>query len=322
MSLLCFLMPLFSRKGSKFDEDSGQDGGEGMLQHFVSMQKRDDDDSAYTKLKQLFAPFVLRRRKDDVLGQILPPKERKVEFVSMSESAKNIYDSVIAEHLNRKKTGVLLEHTFTQLRKASQHPLLLRSRYTSASEKAHLAANFFKFGAMRGDGLTKEKVHQELEKYNDFEIHLMAVQLVEEKPFRAEELGRYILSEDDLFGAEKCVKLREILPPLIVDGHRILVFSVWTKILDILGCLMEQLDVEFRRMDGQSPVAERQNMIDEFNQDQSIKVFLLSTKACGLGINLTSADTCIFYDLDLNPFNDIQAEDRCHRYVRYPRFPG
>ena len=68
-------------------------------------------------------------------------------------------------------------------------------------------------------------------------------------------------------------------------------------------------------MDGSTQVTERQSLIDEFNEDSSIAVFLLSTKACGQGINLTSADTCIMHDLDFNPFNDLQAEDRCHRYV-------
>ena len=66
-------------------------------------------------------------------------------------------------------------------------------------------------------------------------------------------------------------------------------------------------------MDGSCPSDERQRLIDRFNDNLSYKVFLLSTKACGLGINLTSADTCIMHDLDFNPFNDLQAEDRCHR---------
>jgi SWI/SNF-related matrix-associated actin-dependent regulator 1 of chromatin subfamily A len=54
-------------------------------------------------------------------------------------------------------------------------------------------------------------------------------------------------------------------------------------------------------------------MIDEFNQDASIFAFLLSTKAGGMGINLTAADTVIIHDVDFNPYNDKQAEDRCHR---------
>ena len=82
MSLLCFLMPLFSRSKGGFDYDEDEtknDGGESMLQHFVSLEsndlsKDDANEAAYKKLKQLFAPFVLRRRKDDALKQLLPPK--------------------------------------------------------------------------------------------------------------------------------------------------------------------------------------------------------------------------------------------------------
>lgn len=69
----------------------------------------------------------------------------------------------------------------------------------------------------------------------------------------------------------------------------------------------------FLRLDGQTPVMERQDLIDEYNQDSEIFIFLLSTKAGGLGINLTAADTVIIHDIDFNPYNDKQAEDRCHR---------
>lgn len=57
----------------------------------------------------------------------------------------------------------------------------------------------------------------------------------------------------------------------------------------------------------------RQRLIDEYNSDKEILVFLLSTKAGGLGINLTSANVVILHDIDFNPYNDKQAEDRCHR---------
>jgi len=57
----------------------------------------------------------------------------------------------------------------------------------------------------------------------------------------------------------------------------------------------------------------RQELIDQFNTDSSIFVFLLSTKAGGLGINLTAANVVILHDIDFNPYNDKQAEDRCHR---------
>lgn len=92
-----------------------------------------------------------------------------------------------------------------------------------------------------------------------------------------------------------------------------LIFSQWTRCLDLLGCLMEAMNFRFLRLDGQTTISERQNLIDEFTNDTTIPVFLLSTRAGGMGINLTAADVCILHDLDFNPFNDIQAEDRVHR---------
>ena len=62
-----------------------------------------------------------------------------------------------------------------------------------------------------------------------------------------------------------------------------------------------------------SPCICRQYLIDKFNTDSSIFLFILSTKAGGLGINLTAANTVILHDIDFNPYNDKQAEDRCHR---------
>lgn len=102
MSLICFLMPLF-KNGSKssWDDEDGKknDGGASMLEHFVSLEAEGDnksDDTAYKKLKHLFAPFVLRRRKEDVLSQSMPPKVRfqdlrQVLFTSTRTESHTIY---------------------------------------------------------------------------------------------------------------------------------------------------------------------------------------------------------------------------------------
>ena len=318
LSLLCFLMPLFSRKAEPYDDDEGNDGGQSMLQHFVSLEGGGgvcDEETTYGKLKQLFAPFVLRRRKEDVLSQIIPPKVQKVEFVELDSTGRRLYDSVLSDHIKSKKNGGAQqrEHLFTQLRKAAHHPLLLRSRHTSSAEKEHMARWFHRYGAFRGEGCTRKKVAEELERFNDFMVHLTAHDLITENPLRHNELGRYILQEEDLFSSAKFVRLQQLLPQLISEGHRILIFSGWTSCLDLLTCLLEKLRIEYLRMEGSTPVEERQSLIDRFNRETSIPVFLLSTKACGLGINLTSSDTCLFYDIDFNPMNDAQAEDRCHR---------
>lgn len=111
-------------------------------------------------------------------------------------------------------------------------------------------------------------------------------------------------------------KFRELdylLPKLKEEGHRVLIFSQFTMMLDILEKYLYIRNHRFMRLDGQTAVTDRQDMIDEYNEDSDVFIFLLSTRAGGLGINLTAADTVIIHDIDFNPYNDKQAEDRCHR---------
>lgn len=84
-------------------------------------------------------------------------------------------------------------------------------------------------------------------------------------------------------------------------------------VMDIIEVYLSDRRHRYLRLDGQTSVVERQNLIDQFNAEADIFVFLLSTKAGGLGINLTSANVVILHDIDFNPYNDKQAEDRCHR---------
>lgn len=323
MSLLCFLMPLFA-EGAQVEfgdeNESRAHAGQKMLRHFVEMEGGDvkDDSAAYRKLKHLFAPFVLRRRKEDVLSQILPPKTRRLESVPFDEATRKIYDGILEQHFKGQRKGhidsLVQQHIFTQLRKAANHPLLLRTRNKSKEAINHLTTRFFEYGYFgRDNSCTVKHVQQELEKMSDFDIHLAVLELMDENPCRIAEMKRYTLEEIDLFSSPKFERLRVLLPELISKGHRILIFSQWTKCMDLLGCLMESLNLTFFRLDGQTQISGRQNLIDKFNKDPSIPVFLLSTRAGGMGINLTAADVCILHDLDFNPFNDLQAEDRCHR---------
>ncbi|OAE22447.1 hypothetical protein AXG93_3348s1040 [Marchantia polymorpha subsp. ruderalis] len=123
------------------------------------------------------------------------------------------------------------------------------------------------------------------------------------------------LQEMRIKASAKLMLLHSMLGKLKADGHRVLIFSQMTKLLDILeDYLTYQFGSEaFERVDGSVSVAERQTAIARFNQDTSRFVFLLSTRSCGLGINLATADTVIIYDSDFNPQADIQAMNRAHR---------
>ena len=86
-----------------------------------------------------------------------------------------------------------------------------------------------------------------------------------------------------------------------------------TKMLDILEDFLIWRKYAYFRMDGSTSIVDRTNMVDEFQGNSRIFAFLLSTRAGGLGVTLTAADTVIFYDNDWNPTMDAQATDRAHR---------
>lgn len=123
------------------------------------------------------------------------------------------------------------------------------------------------------------------------------------------------LHEMRIKASAKLTLLHSMLKILHKDGHRVLIFSQMTKLLDILEdyLTLEFGPKTFERVDGSVSVAERQAAIARFNQDKTRFVFLLSTRSCGLGINLATADTVIIYDSDFNPHADIQAMNRAHR---------
>eukprot|EP00977_Amphora_coffeiformis_P010111 scaffold2357_cov167-Amphora_coffeaeformis.AAC.19 len=116
---------------------------------------------------------------------------------------------------------------------------------------------------------------------------------------------------------DNCGKLNmvdKLLKRLKERGHRVLIFTQMTRVLDILEDYMVMRGYKYCRIDGNTTYDDRESSIDNFNSPGSdIFCFILSTRAGGLGINLQTADTCILYDSDWNPQQDLQAQDRCHR---------
>uniref|UniRef100_A0A8C7VVI5 DNA helicase n=1 Tax=Oncorhynchus mykiss TaxID=8022 RepID=A0A8C7VVI5_ONCMY len=112
----------------------------------------------------------------------------------------------------------------------------------------------------------------------------------------------------------KLTLLQKMMVKLKEGGHRVLVFSQMTKMLDLLEDFLENEGYKYERIDGGVTGGMRQEAIDRFNAPGAPQfAFLLSTRAGGLGINLATADTVVIYDSDWNPHNDIQAFSRAHR---------
>jgi len=241
----------------------------------------------------------------------LPKKFEKVIYCESTEYQKKLYQEAIevsrSNFTTNSEDGNNIEtrqinNVLMQLRKISDHPLLVRSLYTDD-----------KLRPMSRDITNEEQfcdsepkyVFEDMQLLSDFELHTYCVNY--------KYINKYKLKPEDWMNAGKIRKLKDILAECKARNDKILLFSQFTKMLDILETVLTSLNYKYLRLDGQTPVTERQERIDEYNNNPDIFVFLLSTKAGGFGINLTSANVVIIYDLDFNPHNDKQAEDRAHR---------
>ncbi|XP_075955516.1 SWI/SNF-related matrix-associated actin-dependent regulator of chromatin subfamily A containing DEAD/H box 1A [Anarhichas minor] len=294
MSLLNFIMP------SMFSSSTTQ------LSKMFSMNSHEEQSrferDRISQAKLIMKPFILRRVKSEVLKQ-LPAKENKVESCPMSEKQQVLYQNLFNE-LKASTGGEKRElcNVMMQLRKMANHPLLHRQYYTTEKLKA------------MSELMLKEPTHfdadaaliqEDMEVMSDFELNRLCQQY--------SSIGSYQLEKHLLLDSGKFHHLTELLASHKNKGDRVVLFSQFTMMLDIVEVLLKHLKHRYVRLDGSTPIAQRIGLIDEYNTDPDIFVFLLSTRAGGLGINLTSANVVILHDIDCNPYNDKQAEDRCHR---------
>ncbi|KAL4186316.1 hypothetical protein AMTRI_Chr09g33250 [Amborella trichopoda] len=280
-----------------------------------------EDKDLIARIKSILAPLVLRRLKSDVMQQLVP-KIQRVEYLSMETQQAVAYKEAIDEYRAASQARMMknselfvdsvfgflprrqISNYFMQFRKIANHPLLVRRIYNDG-DVVRLAKMLHPRGTF-GFDCTLERVIDELKSYNDFALHRLLVLYGGMGTLGALE-NRHVLS------SAKCQALADMVPSLKKQGHRVLIFSQWTSMLDILEWALDVIGVTYSRLDGSTQVTERQTIVDTFNNDPSIFACLLSTRAGGQGLNLTGADTVIIHDMDFNPQVDRQAEDRCHR---------
>ncbi|KAL6114062.1 smarcad1 [Pungitius sinensis] len=294
MSLLNFIMP------SMFSNSTTQ------LSKMFSMNSHDEQSrferDRISQAKLIMKPFILRRVKSEVLKQ-LPAKEDKVESCPMSEKQQALYQTLF-EKLKASTNGEKRElcNVMMQLRKMANHPLLHRHYYTTEKLKAMSKLMLKEPTHFDADAAL---IQEDMEVMSDFELHRLCQQY--------SSIGSYQLENNLLLDSGKFHHLTGLLASHKNKGDRVVLFSQFTMMLDIVEVLLRHLKHRYVRLDGSTPIADRIGLIDEYNTDPDIFVFLLSTRAGGLGINLTSANVVILHDIDCNPYNDKQAEDRCHR---------
>jgi SWI/SNF-related matrix-associated actin-dependent regulator 1 of chromatin subfamily A len=302
ISILGFIMP-----------DIFGENMEDLSYIFKHRAKTTEDDHAkllsaqrVTRARSMMAPFVLRRKKEQVLKD-LPAKIRRVEYCEMTPRQKMLYEEYAAIHqtaLENSKKGIVGDprNYMMDHRKAAIHPLMFRSIYGNDDIEI-MHKKIPAKGKYRG--WSQIKMKEEMEWWSDFKIHQTCL----EYP----ELNDYALNDNEWMDSGKVTKMVELLKKNNAEGNRTLLFSQFTSVLDILESVLETEDITFCRFDGTTPIAQRQDYIDAFYNDESIKVFMLSTRSGGTGINLACANKVIIFDGSFNPQDDIQAENRAHR---------
>jgi SWI/SNF-related matrix-associated actin-dependent regulator 1 of chromatin subfamily A len=155
-------------------------------------------------------------------------------------------------------------------------------------------------------GKEYQYVLEDMEVYSDFMLHSFCKKY-------PQTMGKYTMQKDEWMNSGKVQALSALLLRFREAGDRVLVFSQFTMVLDILEAVMETLTMQYFRLDGQTPIDERQDMIDQFYEEKDVTVFLMSTKAGGMGINLACANKVVIFDQSFNPQEDMQAENRAHR---------
>lgn len=222
--------------------------------NFLNPISKNNEKEKMLELKERVAPFILRRRKGEVLKE-LPDKIINVHPVSMTQLQADSYQTVLADlrgelsqtvsdkGFNRSRINILA--ALTKLRQICNHPALILGEKASTYNSGKLEA------------------------------------------------------------------LKELLADALSGGHKIIVFSQFVKMLKLIRSELDQQGLNYLYLDGST--RKRMQKVKEFNNNCEVKIFLISLKAGGVGLNLTAADMVVHVDPWWNPMVERQATDRAHR---------
>uniref|UniRef100_A0A8C6X3U3 DNA helicase n=1 Tax=Naja naja TaxID=35670 RepID=A0A8C6X3U3_NAJNA len=227
------------------------------------------------KLQAILKPMMLRRLKEDVEKNLAPKQETIIE-VELTNIQKKYYRAILEKNFNFLSKGAGHSNMPNLLNTMMELRKCCNHPYLINGAEEKILTEF------------RDSCHHHVP--HDFPLQAM------------------------VRSSGKLVLIDKLLPKLKAGGHKVLIFSQMVRCLDILEDYLIQKRYLYERIDGRVRGNLRQAAIDRFSKPDSDRfVFLLCTRAGGLGINLTAADTCIIFDSDWNPQNDLQAQARCHR---------
>ncbi|XP_053168110.1 lymphoid-specific helicase isoform X2 [Hemicordylus capensis] len=272
-------------------------------------------------LHQILTPFLLRRLKSDVALEV-PPKREVVVYAPLVKKQETFYTAIVNKTIQKmlgNKQEEVIELSSTGRPKRRSRKMVSYRELDEGDFPDELEELISKM-----EEAEKERPVIEMDLPLDSEVNLklrnimMLLRKCCNHPYLIEypldpATQQFKVDEDLVKNSGKFLLLDRMLPELKKRGHKVLLFSQMTQMLDILMDYCYLRNYQFSRLDGSMSYQEREENMKNFNTDPEVFIFLVSTRAGGLGVNLTAADTVIIYDSDWNPQSDLQAQDRCHR---------
>ncbi|XP_048662994.1 lymphoid-specific helicase isoform X2 [Marmota marmota marmota] len=271
-------------------------------------------------LHQILTPFLLRRLKSDVALEV-PPKREVIVYAPLSKKQEVFYTAIVNRTIanmfgTSEKETVELSPTGRPKRRTRKS--------INYSKIDNFPNELEKLISQIQPEVDRERTVVEVNSPIESEVNLklqnimMLLRKCCNHPYLIEYpidpvTQEFKIDEELVTSSGKFLILDRMLPELKKRGHKVLLFSQMTRMLDILMDYCHLRNFNFSRLDGSMSYSEREENMHSFNTDPDVFIFLVSTRAGGLGINLTAADTVIIYDSDWNPQSDLQAQDRCHR---------
>ncbi|XP_013605842.1 PREDICTED: switch 2 isoform X1 [Brassica oleracea var. oleracea] len=279
-------------------------------------------------LVSVLSKYMLRRTKEETIGHLMMGKEDNVVFCQMSELQKRVYQRMLQLPeiqclVNKDKPcacGSPLKQSECCRRIVPDGPIWSYIHRDSPDGcdscpfclvlpclvKLQQVSNHLE--------LVKPNARDDADKQKkdaDFVSAVFGTDI--------DLAGGVAASESfmDLSDVKHCGKMRaleKLMASWISKGDKILLFSYSVRMLDILEKFLIRKGYSFARLDGSTPTNLRQSLVDDFNASPSKQVFLISTRAGGLGLNLVSANRVVIFDPNWNPSHDLQAQDRSFRY--------
>ncbi|KAK2823914.1 hypothetical protein Q5P01_021089 [Channa striata] len=318
-SLLNFLLPEvfddLKSFESWFDIDT--------LGQAESVVATEREQNILSMLHQILTPFLLRRLKSDVTLEV-PPKKEIIVYAPLTAKQEAFYTAVvnktIAKMLGQEKVDSPVTLTPSGRPKRRSRKVV---DYTETDKDTPYELEKY-LERVRKEQEQSSPPVLDVQSPLDAQINLklqnilMLLKRCCNHPYLVEypldpATQEFKIDEQLVQSSGKFLILDRLLPALKKRGHKVLIFSQMTSILDILMDYCYLRDFQYSRLDGSMSYADRDENMTKFSQDSEVFLFLLSTRAGGLGINLTAADTVIIFDSDWNPQADLQAQDRCHR---------